>query len=135
MIVVDASLIVGWILLEPESAGTEALYDRIAREGAIGPVIFEIEVTNALRTNLRRGKISLHERAEALDLLARIGVATLPASDQPPLADVIAMSDRHDITTYDASYVALAARHMAPLATRDQAMARAARAEGLIVLP
>ena len=135
MIVPDASLVVGWILLEKEAEGTEDIYQRVLREGAIGPVIFEIEVTNALRTNLRRRRISLDRRNEALDLLMRINVAIPPAQDQPSLAEVIALSDRYDLTTYDATYVWLARHHAAPLATRDQAMARAARAEGLTVLP
>jgi predicted nucleic acid-binding protein len=109
------------------------LYQRALSEGAVGPLIFEIEVTNALRTNLRRGRIDLAERNEALSLLARMNVTV--SSDQPSLTEIIALSDRHDLTTYDASYVALAQKHGALLATQDQAMARAARAEGLAVLP
>ncbi|KRA50228.1 type II toxin-antitoxin system VapC family toxin [Devosia sp. Root635] len=133
MIVVDASLAVGWILLEQESQGTNDLYKRTITEGAIGPLIFEIEVANAPRTNLRRGRIDGAERNEALSFLARMNV-TIP-SDQPSLTEIISLSDRHDITTYDASYVALAQKHGALLATLDQAMARAARAEGFPVLP
>ena len=55
---------------------------------------------------------------------------TIPG-DQPSLTEIVTLSDRHDITPY----VALAQKHGALLATLDGAMARAARAEGLTVLP
>ena len=48
-----------------------------------------------------------------------------------PIADV----RRHALTIYDAQYLELALRRQIPLATFDQQLAGAARAEGLTVLP
>ena len=38
------------------------------------------------------------------------------------------------LTVYDAAYLELALRHAVPLATLDQALANAARAEGVAVI-
>lgn len=132
MIVVDASITVGWLLIEEEAASTRDLYDQVLRSGLAAPAIFKIEVANALRSALRRKTITLNGRDEALAAFTRM---TIYDDEQPSLADIVAVSDRHDLTVYDASYVALAKLRVLPIATLDAAMARAARAEDLAVLP
>lgn len=133
MIVIDASMAVNWLLAEDMAASTQHLYAQVLRDGSIGPAIFSIEVTNALRSSLRRKNVDLSTRDAALAALDRMGVKS--DIEQPTLAEIVAISDRHDVTTYDASYVGLAKLHGLALATGDQAMARAARAEGIVVLP
>lgn len=133
MIVADASITVGWLLNEESAIQTADIYKLILDSGAIGPAIYPVEVANALRSALRRKSIDIAKRDAALSAFAR-----LVAQDtglQPSLAEIVAISDRHDITPYDASYVALAKSRGLILATTDAAMARAARAEGLTVLP
>ena len=44
---------------------------------------------------------------------------------------VLTLARRHRLTFYDAAYLELAVREALPLATLDQALATAARAEGV----
>jgi predicted nucleic acid-binding protein len=50
-------------------------------------------------------------------------------------SDIVSVSDRFDLTVYDAAYVDLALQHSLPLATLDEAMIKAAKRAGLAVLP
>ena len=47
---------------------------------------------------------------------------------------VIALSHRHGLSGYDASYLAVAIQEQLPLATLDKKLSTAARAESLVVL-
>ncbi|MHB1104092.1 MAG: type II toxin-antitoxin system VapC family toxin [Devosia sp.] len=48
---------------------------------------------------------------------------------------ISALSDRHDLTVYDAAYLELALRKELALATLDKELTAAARAAGVSVLP
>lgn len=133
MIVVDASITVGWLLDEKEAASTHDIYDLVLREGLVGPAIFTIEVANALRSSMRRKSIDRKKRDAALAAFERMVASDM--GQEPLLSNIVDISDRHDLTVYDASYVAMAKLRGLKLATLDQAMAAAARAEGLTVLP
>jgi len=47
---------------------------------------------------------------------------------------VLTLARRHRLTVYDAAYLELALGEASPLATLDEALASAARAEGLSVI-
>lgn len=46
---------------------------------------------------------------------------------------ILSLARRHDLTTYDASYLELAARGGLALATYDRDLAEAAKSEGVLV--
>ena len=48
---------------------------------------------------------------------------------------ILALSRRHALTTYDASYLELAMRLSLPLATRDTDLKRAAQSAGIELIP
>ena len=87
MIVVDASITVGWLLLEEEAAHTRHIYDLVLQEGAIGPTIYPLEVANALRSALRRKSIDRALRDAALEAFGRM--LGRPDGSQPSLIAVM----------------------------------------------
>ena len=58
-----------------------------------------------------------------------------PETGRQAWSQTIRLADLHRLTAYDASYLELALRRRLPLATLDAALARAATAEGVTVLP
>jgi predicted nucleic acid-binding protein len=134
-LVVDASFILAIALSEEAPAESAQLFDVLAREGAWVPPIWRYEVANALAVAARRGRIQ-----PALPALILADIARLPIHEDPDCAEVawsgtLALATQHGLSVYDASYLELAVRRQAWLATNDRSLAAAAQAEGLTVVP
>ena len=83
------------------------------------PHLLDLEVANVLRRCLLRGEIDESGGAGALANLQRVPIARHP--HQPLLERVWRL--RHNLTAYDAAYLALAETLDAPLLTRDAGLA------------
>jgi predicted nucleic acid-binding protein len=132
VIVVDASLALAWLLDETRAAEADAALFEAVTESVVVPPLFWLEVANALRTRLRRSLIDEAFRNAALTRVRALGIVTADGADvgDGVLDRTIALSDRFELTVYDAAYLELALRLGAPLLTFDDALARAASAAG-----
>ena len=121
MIVVDASVMVEVVL---RSAAGEASRKRLlhGREALHAPHFLDLEVANALRHCLVRGEIDHRRGSEAL---ADLTTMPIERHGHRPLLERI-WQLRHNLTAYDAAYLALAERLGAPLLTRDAGLASVA---------
>ena len=86
---------------------------------------------NALLVAERRNRLTPDEADQRLRALAALPVHT---DDEPRLDVALALARAHDLSIYDALYLELAQRHASALATLDAALARAAEAEGLVLI-
>lgn len=121
MIVVDASVMVEVLL---RSDVGEASRVRLAQrgEGLHAPHLLDLEVANALRHCLRRRRIDNRRGGEAL---ADLTAMSIERHGHQPLLERI-WQFRHNLTAYDAAYLALAERLGAPLLTLDSRLASVA---------
>ncbi len=131
-IVLDASIVVS-TCFEDEASAVADVPALVASRPVRVPPVFRFELTNALAIGARVGRITA-DRAQALagELLSLDWQL-----DQPdPLAFgvMLELARRHRLTIYDAAYLELALREMCPLATRDAALASAARLEGVTLV-
>jgi predicted nucleic acid-binding protein len=129
VIVVDASVVVAWLLRLRAADAVEAhLADPSVDLHA--PHLLDLEVAQVLRRLVATGRISPHRGAQALDDLGDLDLARHPH-------DVLLPSIwrlRSNLTAYDAAYVALAEALPAPLATLDAKLARAPGHEAEVLL-
>lgn len=88
------------------------------------PPIFWHEVASALRGMVSRREIDRTRRSATLDGIRLLGI-TLEAAP-PRIERVIEVSDRYQLTIYDAAYLELAIRTGSELATRDGGLIKAA---------
>jgi predicted nucleic acid-binding protein len=120
-LVLDASAAAAWLL--PDEDGPDI------GDGPLHvPWLFWFEIRNILVVAERRGRLEpgiAEAFLEALDLLGP-EVDALPSS-----TEVLRLARDHRLTAYDAAYLELARRRTLPLATRDAALARAARSAGV----
>jgi predicted nucleic acid-binding protein len=92
------------------------------------PLQFWFEVRNVVLLGLRRNRLTPDGMVSAL---ARIDSATVAFDPLPESARIVMLARRRRLSFYDAAYLELAQREAVALATLDQALARAAVAEGV----
>ncbi|MEK7407338.1 MAG: type II toxin-antitoxin system VapC family toxin [Acidobacteriota bacterium] len=117
MIVLDASAAVELLLRTPHAVRTRERLQ--SGETPHAPHLLDIEVAQALRRLSRTGGLSPERAAEALADLAQI-----PVRRHPHTRLLVRIWElRHNLTAYDAAYVALAEELGASLLTCDKALA------------
>ena len=126
-LVVDASILVAWAFDEVNAVASEAR-ERMHREAAAAPALWWFEVLNALIQGERRGRFTELGTARFLRDISRL---VINVDRMPSEHAVLTLARRHRLTVYDAAYLELALREALPLATLDEALVAAARAEGV----
>lgn len=119
MLVVDTSAVLEVLAARAPVAG---LVERLASDGDLhGPHLLDTEVLHALRRMTMTGAISEDRAADARGDFAELAVVRYP---HEPLSDRV-WALRHNLTAYDATFVALAEALDAPLVTCDARLAGA----------
>jgi predicted nucleic acid-binding protein len=129
VVVVDASSMVEALTGDP---GWVDLIDRW-QDGQVmllAPSHFGVETANALLKGVGLDPLDAIARLQQLFLAG----VELVDRGYDGLYDSIELAARHGLTVYDAAYLQLALEVDGELATCDRALARACRAEGLVVI-
>jgi predicted nucleic acid-binding protein len=96
--------------------------ERLAEDGDLhAPHLIDIEILHALRRMTMHGELSDERAADARTDFAELALTRYP---HQPLSDRI-WTLRHNLTAYDATFVALAETLDAPLVTCDTRLAAA----------
>jgi predicted nucleic acid-binding protein len=103
VIVVDASVLVS-ALIDDDDAGEHMRLRLDAEDRVCAPEVIDLEVANAWRRELLAGHIGEDRSRLALDDLADLPLARMP--HRPLMPRIWEL--RHNLTPYDAAYVALA---------------------------
>jgi predicted nucleic acid-binding protein len=131
-VVVDASIVLKWVLQEPDSHTAEALLvEWIDKETVIlAPALLVYELTNSLYRKARKGEITFEEVELSLRKILLTGLE-LDFSEDPNLSlKAVELAKRFDLpATYDSHYLALAQREGCELWTTDIKMLRALRGQ------
>lgn len=114
-VVIDNSALVNWLIYG--AASTE--WDDTTLEA---PSLIDYEFAHVLRRAVHLGHVRESEGREVLEAFLELSITRHPA--RPILRGI--WSHRHDLSAYDASYVALAQALGIPLLTADRRLARAA---------
>lgn len=130
MIALDASVVAAWFLA-PEEPLARAALEALATEDAIAPGSLYAEVAQALMRAERQLRFSMDDLLSASD---EIGM--LPLSTQTPsFGAIVSLARRHNLSAYDAAYLAVAIDNGAALATLDRSLRDAALREELAWAP
>jgi predicted nucleic acid-binding protein len=135
-LILDASMTLAWQFKRVDPAeillAARALAELSSYE-AIVPALWYSEVANSLLRGERQGAIPAHQTAYFLGELAEFEIVAdeiLPRTRQSAVLD---LARAYGLTVYDATYLELAIRRAATLATFDRQLAEAARAAGVRV--
>jgi predicted nucleic acid-binding protein len=127
--VVDASVLVAALV----DSGTEGAWAEGVVDGGdlVAPDLALVEATNILRRLEVAGRLEPIEAGTAARDLRALDIQTIPFS---PFAERI-WELRHNVTSYDAWYVAAAEELDLPLATVDRRLSTASGARCRFLLP
>lgn len=130
--VIDNSVVSGSLLQNQATAYSDGVATLLQTRRAVAPPLLRLEYTNVLRTACKRQRLSAEQAYEMLATLGELPIdLDSSVSTGPQLLD---LALRHDLTAYDATYLDVALRRGAPIATQDAALANAARAASLGVV-
>lgn len=119
MLVVDTSAVLAALVARDPAPG---LVERLADDGDLhAPHLIDTELLHALRRMTLTGAIGEERAADARSDVAELTLVRYP---HEPLSDRV-WALRHNLTAYDATFVALAEALGAPLVTCDARLASA----------
>lgn len=128
-VVIDASVALAWCLPnEQGSLEADAVAAQIAHEQAIVPSIFWYEVRNILVRSERQARIDSQDTERFLGRLNALGIQMDFEHNE---SDVLVLARQHQLSVYDASYLEVAQRRGASIATLDNALAAASEIESV----
>ena len=130
-LVLDCSVAMGWCFEEETGDYSDRVLDALESEEALVPSVWSLEVANVLVTAERRGRLKVGESARFLELLQSLPIFVEEVSLPRATGAVLSLARELDLSAYDASYLELAMRSGVPLATHDQALAKAAETVGV----
>jgi predicted nucleic acid-binding protein len=126
--VLDSSVALTWCFEDERTLATESLLNRVVESGAVVPVLWPLEVLNALAMAERRKRVDRDTRHRLAGLLRDLPIRVDLDSAVVAWTDTAALAERYRLTLYDASYLELARRLNLPLGTLDEALRKAADA-------
>jgi predicted nucleic acid-binding protein len=130
--VADASVATAWVVESQSSNATDRLLEETAAGAPVHvPALWMFEVAHALLMLKRRQRIDQQGYDQArLDLR---GLRPFVDAEGPQLAlgRICELAEKHALSVYDATYLELAIRRGLPLASRDNALNKAAKTAGV----
>lgn len=119
MIVIDCGAVADALIGAP---GAEDVRDRLRGEELHAPHLLDYELVSVIRGLIHGGHLSASRAQDALTDFNDLPIARWAASDSLRRR---ALKLRHNLSAYDAAYVALAEALECPLVTRDAHLAKA----------
>jgi predicted nucleic acid-binding protein len=132
--VLDASLALQWLLEdEVDRKYSLAVLASLSEKSALVPTLWFYEVGNGLLMAYRRKRVTLDQ---VDGFLKRLKALPIEGAQETPfeMLELPAFANMHNLTNYDAAYLALAKQYGLPLATVDAGLRRASALAGAKIL-
>jgi predicted nucleic acid-binding protein len=124
--VLDASLTLAWCFEDETNLFADRVLELLVETAGLVPMIWPLEVGNALIGAERRGRLSQAESERFLELLRQLPIRVEAASLTQIFSEAIVLAREQNLSTYAAIYLDLAMRSGLPLVTLDEALHQAA---------
>lgn len=115
-----------WCFEDETSPYAEAILDGLESATAVVPSIWPLEIGNVLLVAERKHRLNATAADRLIALLSELPIIAEPEPPERMLLEIFALARKHQLSTYDASYLDLAIRRGIPLATLDARLQTAA---------
>jgi predicted nucleic acid-binding protein len=134
-IVIDSSIAGAWSFKDESTAETDRIAELVEVHGAWVPQLFPTEIANVLLVAVRRKRIDAVHLDRQLAFLTDLNLSIDTETSEHAWHTTVRLAREERLTVYDATYLELALRAGADLATLDKELAAAAQRRGVTVLP
>ena len=125
--VIDNSIVMAWCFEDESTKYTDAVQEMLINHRAFVPAIWPLEVANVLLVAERIKRISKADSGRFIALLSQLPIEVGQSNPDRVFHDTLNLARQHKLSSYDASYLALAIRMGLPIASLDKAIIRAAK--------
>ena len=133
----DASFTIPWVFRDEANALSDEAWRVLFNKVSTGhvPALWFYEMVNVTVRGSREGpQVSREDLSDFFGVLRLMPLKVHHQTSTTTLEVVPRLMRQHDLTSYDSAYLALALERGLPLATRDKALKKAARKEGVELL-
>jgi predicted nucleic acid-binding protein len=129
--VIDCSVVMAWCFVDEADEYADSVLDMLASAETVAPSIWALEVANVLLVGERRNRLKEADSARFIELLRELDITADNETADHALREILSIGRVQGLSSYDAAYLELAMRHGLALATRDNALRRAAKKFGV----
>jgi len=129
--VLDSSMAVAWSFEDETNEYADRVEGALANKRAVVPVLWTLEVANALLVGERRKRATEADTSKWTAMLARLPISIDDQTNTHAWTTTLSLARRHNLSAYEAAYLELAIRRGLPLATLDAQLQAAAKAVGV----
>lgn len=129
-LVLDCSAAMSWLFADGRDGWSEELLEKVAQDGAVVPQLWLLEVASVLAVAVRRARMSSADAVRAAELLRSLPLS-VSSFGLEGIPGVLSLAQDCGLSAYDAAYLLTASRQGLPLASRDEWLKQAARAQGV----
>jgi len=124
--VVDNSVVMSWCFKDETNNYADTVLDRLTEAAAVVPPIWPLEVVNVLLVAERQKRLSESDSIQFITLLSQLPIVVEHERSEMMIKEFLALGRTNNLSSYDASYLALAMRKGFPIATLDNKLVQAA---------
>lgn len=129
--VLDCSVTVAWCIEDEANPSTDRLLDSLQSGEALVPALWPLEISNVLLTAERYRRLTRVQTSQCLEMLRSLPIVVDESTPSRAMGDILSLGREQGLSAYDAAYLELSIREALPLATRDKALAAAAKRCGV----
>jgi len=129
--VLDCSVAASWFFEDEAHSSSDRLLDSLKSGTALVPSLWPLEMSNVLLTAERRRRLTRAQALRCVELLRSLPIEVDEGTPSRAMGDILSLARDQNLSIYDAAYLELAIREGLPLATRDRALADAAKRCGI----
>ncbi|MGA2072373.1 MAG: type II toxin-antitoxin system VapC family toxin [Terriglobia bacterium] len=129
--VLDGSIALAWYFKDEADPYADAVAASLTTARAAVPLIWRLEVANALLMGERRQRSTEAQAGKWLAYLRSLPIAVDDETNDRAWSEVLGLARVHRLSAYDAAYLELALRRRLPLATLDNQLKAAAAKVGV----
>jgi predicted nucleic acid-binding protein len=127
----DCSIVLSWYFSDKSNSYADSVAICLTHSKAIVPTHWALEVANTLIVGERWNRSTQSQANAFIHLLRTLPIVVDEATAEQASAATIALARDLSLTVYDATYLELASRRGAPLATLDSRLKAAAKVIGV----